>query len=121
MTITIADEQDQAAAVITATLLTNLRADVRDEIIQGLTTSERRTAYAAANRMPRQWRENDDTEQLGELLVVPCDHGGWQIQHEAAELVLDVEGCWIPYDAADDDAVTWSHRGLAVAAATATL
>ncbi|MEU3162924.1 hypothetical protein [Streptosporangium sp. NPDC006930] len=121
MIATLADEQDQAAAVMIAALLTNLIPAARDEIIRRLSVDELRTAYAAANKAPRQWRANDDTEQIGELMVVPCDHGGWQILIDEHGLILDVEGCWIPYDAATDDAVTWSHRALAIAAATATL
>ncbi|WP_326642950.1 hypothetical protein OG884_05965 [Streptosporangium sp. NBC_01755] len=118
----------QAADTIAAALLTKLPAGARDQLIRDLPVADRRAAYAAANRMPRRANAlTDDIEQMGEITVVPCDHGGVRIHHDATGLVFDVEGCWIDTASIDlasiagEDATTWSVRDLAVAAALATL
>ncbi|MFF4417073.1 hypothetical protein ACFYY8_31520 [Streptosporangium sp. NPDC001559] len=89
---------------------------------------ELRSIYAAANARPKPMADPyADLEDIGELQVAPCDHGGWRIYHNAARMVLDVEGCWIECDRADltsiqgDESTTWSHKDLAIAAALATL
>ncbi|WP_326646638.1 hypothetical protein OG884_18590 [Streptosporangium sp. NBC_01755] len=126
MTATITDQQ--AADIIAAALLAKLPAGARDQLIRDLSVEDRRAAYAAANRMPRRANAlTDDIEQMGEITVVPCDHGGWQIHHPATGLVLDTEGCWIDTASVDlasiagEDNTTWSSKDLAVAAALATL
>ncbi|MFD0883865.1 hypothetical protein ACFQ08_04745 [Streptosporangium algeriense] len=93
-----------------------------------LSPVERRSIYAAANQRDRQ--VNDplaDIEMVGELEVVPCDHGGVRIYHPSTRMIFDGEGCWIDRDSVnlttikDEEGTAWSNRELAIAAALATL
>lgn len=128
MTATMTCDQD---AALTAAFLTRItpaaRADLLAELRQELQVADLRAVYAAANRRPRQANDwTADIETAGELTVVPTDKGGVRIHHDATGLVLDVEGCWVDSkealsSAAGEDATTWSHRGLAITAALATL
>ncbi|MEV7013329.1 hypothetical protein [Streptosporangium sp. NPDC051022] len=122
--------RDLQAAML-ATFITNLRADHRPGALatlrQDLSVEDMRLVFTHANRRPRQindWRA--DVEQVGEIVVIPCDHGGVRIEHEAG-YVLDVEGCWIHRDDLDlttvhgEESTTWASRDLAVTVALALL
>ncbi|MGW4663153.1 hypothetical protein [Streptosporangium sandarakinum] len=129
-TETITRTQDAAvvAGFLTAPITPALRAELLAGLRAELAAEDLRAIYAAANSRPRpaaDWRE--DIETIGEISVVPCDHGGWRIHHNATGYILDTEGCWVSGDDVDvttihaEETTIWSHRGLAIAAALATL
>ncbi|MFI7044728.1 hypothetical protein [Streptosporangium sandarakinum] len=132
MTATETITRSTDAAVVAGFLVAPITPALRAELIADLRTSlpveDMRAIYAAANRRPRpvaDWRE--DIEQIGEISVVPCDHGGWRIHHDPTGYILDTEGCWVSSEDVDvttihaEETTIWSHRGLAIAAALATL